>query len=79
MGKDICHKNQHNGANLAPMMRIIKIKSTDCPLACPMPDQSLWNAHPKVYLAIEELEKVVCPYCGTQYILEIDQEDTRAS
>jgi uncharacterized Zn-finger protein len=79
VSKDTCHKNQRNSANPALIMRTIKVKSTDCPLACPMPDQSLWNMHPRVYLAIEETGKVACPYCGTQYTLEIDAEDTRAS
>ncbi len=77
MPKNTCHKNQRHSANLSPL-KIIKIKSKDCPLACPIPDQSLWNAHPKVYLAIEALGKVSCPYCGTHYVLEKDVEDTRA-
>ena len=39
------------------------------PLSCPLPEQVLWNSHPKVYLPIEASGQVKCPYCGTQYVL----------
>jgi len=42
----------------------------DLPLSCPPRDQRVWDAHPRVYLPIEEEGQVRCPYCGTQYILE---------
>lgn len=47
------------------------IKSSDLPLYCPMDDQALWCAHPRVYLSIEDsADKTVrCPYCGTLYRL----------
>jgi uncharacterized Zn-finger protein len=36
-----------------------------------MPDQALWNHHPKVYLPLKgENKEVKCPYCGTIYSLE---------
>ena len=40
------------------------------PLHCPLPDMSLWNSHPRVYLPIEETGEVKCPYCGTEFTLE---------
>lgn len=46
------------------------------PLCCPMPDRVLWNAHPRVYLPIEQLKKVTCPYCDTVYEL-VDAESIR--
>ena len=49
---------------------IIAIKSNQLPLHCPLPDMSLWNQHPKVYLSIDASKKVKCPYCGTEYVLE---------
>lgn len=49
---------------------IIKITKENCPLSCPMSREPIWDAHPRVYLAIEETGKAVCPYCGAQYILE---------
>jgi uncharacterized Zn-finger protein len=42
----------------------------DLPLACPMPDMSLWNSHPRVYLPIEPTGFAKCPYCGAEYTLE---------
>ncbi len=41
----------------------------DLPLSCPMPDMYLWNAHPKVYLPIEETGSAKCSYCGALYRL----------
>lgn len=46
------------------------INSEDLPLHCPMPTQSLWDAHPRVYLPIEETGEAKCPYCGAEYILK---------
>lgn len=76
MSKDTYLSNSRNSIKQAPI-KVIGIKSTDCPLSCPMPTQTLWNAHPRVYFAIEETEKATCPYCGAQYKLEIDVEHAR--
>lgn len=46
------------------------VSRADLPLSCPMPGMYLWNSHPKVYLAIEEMDEVKCPYCGAEYALE---------
>lgn len=46
------------------------ITRKDLPLSCPMPNMTLWNAHPKIYLPIEKTKKESCPYCGATYILE---------
>lgn len=48
------------------------ITQKDLPLSCPMEDMTLWNAHPRVFLPIEETGKFTCPYCGTRYILNSD-------
>lgn len=50
--------------------RAIEITETQLPLHCPMPDQVLWNAHPRVYLPIEKTGEALCPYCGTHYTLK---------
>ena len=50
--------------------KTIHITQKDLPLSCPMDNMTLWNAHPKVYLPIEETHQEVCPYCGTQFILD---------
>ncbi|KTD14460.1 zinc-finger domain-containing protein [Legionella israelensis] len=46
------------------------IHPKDLPLSCPTDEMELWNAHPKVYLPIEETGVEVCPYCGAKYILK---------
>ena len=45
------------------------VSRSDLPLSCPRPNQKLWNAHPRVYLPIEESGEASCPYCGTHYVL----------
>lgn len=42
----------------------------DLPLSCPMPNMTLWNSHPRVYLSIEKTGSAKCPYCGAEYNLQ---------
>ena len=49
--------------------RIIEVDPSQLPLHCPLPEHSLWNAHPRVFLPIEKTGEAVCPYCGTHYKL----------
>ena len=49
--------------------RRYEVTRDQLPLSCPTPAQYLWNAHPKVYLPIENEGEVKCPYCGTVYVL----------
>jgi uncharacterized Zn-finger protein len=49
--------------------RIVEVSEDELPLFCPRPDQSLWNAHPRVFLPISEKGEALCPYCGTHYRL----------
>ena len=46
-----------------------EITAKDLPLTCPKQGASLWNAHPKVSLALNEHGEASCPYCGTHYKL----------
>ena len=50
--------------------RHIEVTPGDLPLHCPMPSMLLWNAHPRVFLPIEESSQALCPYCGTLYVLK---------
>jgi uncharacterized Zn-finger protein len=50
--------------------RRIEVSARDLPLHCPMPDMMLWNAHPRVFLPIEQTGEALCPYCGTLYTLQ---------
>lgn len=45
------------------------VEKSDLPLHCPLPEMSLWNSHPKVYLPIEATGKAKCPYCGAEFTL----------
>ena len=45
------------------------VTAADLPLSCPMPQMSLWNSHPRVYLPIEETGSAMCAYCGAEYTL----------
>lgn len=47
-----------------------EVTPADLPLACPMPGMSLWNSHPRVYLAVEASGSARCPYCGAVYVLK---------
>jgi len=48
----------------------VEVSRADLPLSCPQPNQKIWNAHPRVYLPIEESGEATCPYCGTHYVLK---------
>ncbi len=52
--------------------QLIKVKESDLPLQCPLPDMIKWNSHPRVFLQITEApnHEIVCPYCSTKYQLE---------
>lgn len=47
-----------------------EITQEQLPLSCPMQGERVWDAHPRVYLAIETLGEVTCPYCEAHYVLK---------
>lgn len=49
---------------------VILVQRSQLPLSCPQPNQTLWNQHPRVFLAIEKTGEAVCPYCGAHYRLQ---------
>jgi uncharacterized Zn-finger protein len=53
----------------ASTKREYEVRREDLPLSCPMPDQKLWNSHPRVYLPVEETGTATCPYCSSSYRL----------
>lgn len=55
---------------LACAKRRYEITADDLPLACPMFDMELWDAHPRVYLPITKTGHVTCPYCDAEYFLK---------
>ncbi len=54
--------------------RRYEVTHADLPLSCPTKDMRVWDAHPRVYLPIEETGREVCPYCEAEFIL-IDQDN----
>lgn len=59
--------------------RRYEITQADLPLSCPMDTQRVWDAHPRVYLPIENKGEYTCPYCGAEYVLtDFDQAEKHA-
>lgn len=48
----------------------VKVVTNTVPLSCPLPNMPLWNMHPKVYLAVDQDNHAMCPYCSTHYFAE---------
>jgi uncharacterized Zn-finger protein len=63
-----------NEKRQACTQKYVEITSKDLPLSCPLPNERLWDAHPRVYLPIEKSGKEICPYCGTTFILIASNE-----
>ena len=54
---------------VACQRRRYEVTKDELPLSCPMSDERLWDAHPRVYLPIEKTGHELCPYCGAEYVL----------
>lgn len=54
----------------ASTKRRYTITRDELPLSCPTKEMRLWDAHPRVYLPIEETGRVICPYCDAEYELK---------
>lgn len=50
--------------------RRVEVTNDQLPLSCPMPEDAIWNSHPKVFIPIEQYGHAKCPYCGTEYVLK---------
>jgi uncharacterized Zn-finger protein len=64
--------DQANTAAKRTSAQVHSITRNDLPLSCPLPSASQWNAHPRVFLTLDEEGKATCPYCSTVYILQQD-------
>jgi uncharacterized Zn-finger protein len=49
---------------------VYRVTRAQLPLCCPLPEDEVWNMHPRVYLPIEKTGEATCPYCGTKYLLQ---------
>jgi uncharacterized Zn-finger protein len=65
--------DQEQSGKTKPSAEIHFISKQDLPVSCPLPSASQWNAHPRVFLTLDDDGKATCPYCSTVYILK--QED----
>jgi uncharacterized Zn-finger protein len=67
----VAHPTDASDSSLstASTQRTYQVQRSDLPLSCPMPEQHLWNSHPRVYLPIEESGEASCPYCSAHYSL----------
>ena len=65
------HQDQYRTPN---DKRVYEVSRADLPLSCPLPEMSLWNSHPRVYLPIEDAKdgRIICPYCSTEFVLKAD-------
>jgi len=54
----------------ATVVKCREVSAAALPLHCPMPGETLWSSHPRVYLPIEATGKARCPYCGMEYVLK---------
>ncbi len=61
-------------AEQACTKRRYDVTQADLPLSCPMKAMRVWDAHPRVYLPIEETGEVICPYCGAEFVLKHDKK-----
>lgn len=62
--------SESNTDNAKSSGQVHSITRHDLPVSCPLPSASQWNAHPRVFLKLDEEGKAVCPYCSTIYILQ---------
>ena len=48
----------------------ILVRASDLPVYCPRGDEMLWNAHPRVYIHLENPgDSARCIYCSAVYRL----------
>jgi uncharacterized Zn-finger protein len=59
-----------NESKQACTKRHYTVTNQDLPLSCPTKEMRLWDAHPRVYLPIEETGHVICPYCEAEFTLQ---------
>ncbi|HSX20430.1 MAG TPA: zinc-finger domain-containing protein [Gammaproteobacteria bacterium] len=50
----------------------VKLETPTAELSCPLPSMTLWNMHPRVYLALDEDNHAMCPYCSTHYVADVE-------
>ena len=62
--------DQDNNSARKTSTQVHYISKQDLPVSCPLPSASQWNAHPRVFLTLDDDGTATCPYCSTVYILQ---------
>ncbi|GJM06738.1 MAG: zinc-finger domain-containing protein [marine bacterium B5-7] len=60
----------------ASTQRRVELTHADLPLSCPRANERLWDAHPRVFLPIEDAGHATCPYCDVTYVLTDHESHT---
>ena len=60
---------ENQQAKQACAQAVYQVSKQDLPLSCPTKAMRLWDAHPRVFLPIEEEGEAICPYCGAKFEL----------
>jgi uncharacterized Zn-finger protein len=47
-----------------------EVSRSELPVHCPLPGSSLWNSHPRVFVAFDSKGHGKCPYCGAEYLIK---------
>jgi len=61
---------QNDSLETANTQTRVEVSRTELPVSCPQQDEKIWDAHPRVYLPLEESGQASCPYCGTHFVLK---------
>lgn len=67
MSNSVTSTNKKLQANAVSRYEITK---EDLPLHCPMDNMTLWDSHPRVFLALDDKGEATCPYCGALYVVK---------
>ncbi|HID46934.1 MAG TPA: zinc-finger domain-containing protein [Chromatiaceae bacterium] len=74
--REFNHSDKSQHCELPCKQHRQEITSNHLPLSCPMPEECLWNAHPRVYLHPDENGQALCPYCSRQFVLAEKTDQT---
>ncbi len=64
--------NQSTEKGKSPGGSHYEFRRDQLPVHCPVPGQSQWDSHPKVYIPLAEKGRATCPYCGAEFVLKED-------
>ena len=55
---------------------IVYVSSDELPISCPLPNDEVWNKHPRVYIPLHQVDEYKCPYCSRLFKLIRDENKT---